>query len=265
MVASVRADDLFGLLAQADPPLLIDARRSAAFRAAPEIAAGALRREPASVAAWASALPASRRVVVYCARGHEVSQTVARELCERGLVARYLEGGLELGWKAADGPLVRKPVGSATRWVTRERPKIDRAACPWLIARFIDAEAEFIYAPPKEVLLVAEERTATPYDVPDVEFSHEGERCTFDALLQAYRLADPALERMATILRGADTGRLELAPQSSGLLAISLGLSRLFADDHEMLRHALVLYDALHLWCRDGQAETHTWNPAALR
>ena len=137
-----------------------------------------------------------------------------------------------------------------TRWVTRERPKIDRIACPWLIARFIDPGAEFIYVPAKDVMQVAKERDATPYDVPGVPFGHEGERCSFDAFIRHYRLADPALERLATIVRAADTSRPDLAPEAPGLLAISSGLSRNFAEDHEMLRHGMVIYDALYAWCR---------------
>ena len=151
------------------------------------------------------------------------------------------------------------------KWVTRERPKIDRIACPWLIARFIDKDAEFLYVPPREVLAVASTRNAVPYDVPDVRFSHVGERCSFDAFLAHYRLHDPALEELATIVRGADTGELDLAPQAPGLLAVSLGLSRLFRDDHEMLRHGMVVYDALYAWCKEGTDEVHTWNPAAYR
>ena len=151
------------------------------------------------------------------------------------------------------------------KWVTRERPKIDRIACPWLIARFIDPEAEFLYVPAGEVLAVARSQGAIPYDVPDVDFSHEGERCSFDAFLERYRLRDPALLELATIVRGADTGELDLAPQAPGLLAISLGLSRLFADDHAMLAQGMLVYDALYAWCKDGKAETHTWNPDAYR
>jgi hypothetical protein len=149
-----------------------------------------------------------------------------------------------------------------TQWITRERPKIDRIACPWLILRFIDAEAEFLYVAAPDVLRVAEQTGATPYDIPGVEMSHVGDRCSFDAFIAKYRLdGDPALQQLATIVRGADTSRLGLAPQSAGLYAISLGLSQHFADDHEMLRHGLVMYDALYAWCRAGQDETHQWPP----
>jgi len=147
------------------------------------------------------------------------------------------------------------------KWVTRERPKIDRIACPWLVARFIDSEAEFLYVPSKEVLKTAEETGANPYDVSGVELTHDGELCSFDAILKKYKLEDPALQQLAAIVRGADTDRLDLTPQSAGLFAISLGLSANFADDHEMLRHGMVMYDALYAWCQQCQSETHNWPP----
>ncbi len=147
------------------------------------------------------------------------------------------------------------------KWITRERPKIDRIACPWLIARFIDEAPAFLYVPAGDVLRLAGETGAIPYDIPGVELSHVGEACSFDAFLDKYRLADPALALLAKIVRGADTSRLDLTPQSGGLYAISLGLSHVFADDHEMLRHGMVMYDALYAWCRHCQAETHNWPP----
>ena len=136
------------------------------------------------------------------------------------------------------------------KWITRERPKIDRIACPWLIARFIDQSPEFLYVPADQVLRIAEETGAVPYDVPGVELGHVGELCSFDAFLAKYQLAEPALQRLAAIVRGADTSRLDLTPQSAGLYAISVGLSGNFADDHEMLKHGMVMYDALYVWCQ---------------
>ncbi len=147
------------------------------------------------------------------------------------------------------------------KWVTRERPKIDRIACPWLIARFIDSAPEFLYVPSAQVLRVAAETGATPYDIPGVEMSHAGELCSFDAFLGKYKLTDPALHQLALIVRGADTSRLDLTPQSAGLYAISLGLSRCHTDDHAMLAHGMVVYDALYAWCREGREETHAWPP----
>ena len=147
------------------------------------------------------------------------------------------------------------------KWVTRERPKIDRIACPWLIARFIDQTPEFLFVPSKDVLRVAAESAAIPYDVPGVELSHVGEQCSFDAFLRKYDLTSPALAQLAVIVRGADTARLDLAPEAPGLLALSLGLSRNFLDDHEMLRHGMVMYDALLAWCVYCQNEPHGWPP----
>ena len=147
------------------------------------------------------------------------------------------------------------------KWVTRERPKIDRIACHWLVARFIDTEPEFLYVPIGQVFEVARQTGATPYDIPDAELSHDGELCSFDAFLKKYDLHDPALARLAIIVRGADTAHLDLAPQSAGLYAISLGLSHNFTDDHEMLRYGLVIYDALYAWCKYCAEENHNWPP----
>ncbi len=147
------------------------------------------------------------------------------------------------------------------KWITRERPKIDRIACPWLVARFIEKEPEFLYVPSSDVLSVADETEAIPYDVPGVELTHEGELCSFDAFLRKYQLDEPALQQLALIVRGADTSRLELTPQSAGLYALSLGLSHDFADDHEMLKHGMVMYDALYAWCKHCQGESHNWPP----
>lgn len=245
--------------------LLVDVRRDPAFLESGELIAGALRRDPEAVGQWAKSLPRASSVVVYCVHGHQVSQGVAKALAEAGIRASFLEGGIE-HWKEEGGELDRKPRASSTRWVTRERPKVDRIACPWLISRFVDRNAEFLYVPPKTVGAVAKEKGAVPYDVPDVHFTHEGDLCSFDAFIKHYGLGgDPALAQLALIVRGADTGQHELTKQSAGLLALSLGLSRTIADDHEMLKHGMVLYDALYAWCRDGQDEVHTWNPEAYR
>ncbi|MBI3557753.1 MAG: chromate resistance protein [Deltaproteobacteria bacterium] len=150
------------------------------------------------------------------------------------------------------------------KWVTRERPKIDRIACPWLIARFIDKQPEFLYVPKEQVLSVAKETGAIPYDVPGVELTHEGELCSFDTFLKKYKLTDPALLKLAVIIRGADTDRHDLAPQAAGLHALSLGLSHNFQDDHEMLKHGMVMYDALYAWCKGSQNERHAWQPERM-
>lgn len=253
---------LSAALDSARPPLVIDVRRREAFLKDSKIIGGALRRDPESVSAWARELPGADEVVVSCVHGHEVSQSVAQALSAAGREAFFLEGGFA-DWQTAGGTCDVKPQGATTRWVTRERPKIDRIACPWLVSRFVDKDAEFLYVPAKEVRGAAKQHDAIAYDIPDVHFSHEGELCSFDAFLKHYRLKDPALQQLALIVRGADTGRLELAPQAPGLAAISLGLSRRFSDDQEMLKHGMVMYDALYAWCREGQDALHTWNLAA--
>jgi rhodanese-related sulfurtransferase len=261
---SVSAASLRQSLNTDQPPLVIDVRKAAAFLEAPDLIRGALRRDPVRVEDWAKTLPAAARVVVYCVHGREVSQGARNALAGAGIEARFLEGGIE-HWRETGGEFARKPRGAATRWVTRERPKVDRIACPWLVRRFVDPEAEFLYVPTPDVRRVAQEREAIPYDIPDVEFSHEGDRCSFDAFLRYYRLKDPALEELALIVRGADTNRLDLAPQAAGLAALSLGLSINFQDDHEMLGRGMIMYDALYVWCKKGKAEVHTWNPDLYR
>ena len=263
-VSVISAASLRQSLASDQPPLVIDVRKAPAFLGAPDLIRGALRRDPLRVNDWAKSLPAAASVVLYCVHGHEVSQNAANVLSASGLNSFYLDSGIE-GWRQAGGELARKPSGASSRWVTRERPKIDRIACPWLVKRFVDPEAEFLYVPTPEVKRVAVEREAIPYDVPGVEFSHEGDLCSFDAFLTCYRLKDPALDELAIIVRGADTNRMALAPQAAGLAAVSLGLSINFRNDHEMLEHGSVMYDALYAWCKKGKAEVHTWNPDLYR
>ena len=263
-MTSINVGEVSAALGSDSPPIMIDVRRREAFLKDTKTAAGALRRDPERVSSWAPELPAAGKVVVFCVHGHQVSQGVAQALKEQGRDAAYVEGGLA-AWQEAGGAIDSKPAAASTRWVTRERPKIDRIACPWLISRFIDPEAEFLYVPTPQVRDVARARDAIPYDIPDVYFSHAGEQCSFDAFIRHFRLRDPALDQLAVIVRGADTAKLELAPQAAGLAAISLGLSRNFADDHEMLKHGMTMYDALYTWCREGQDERHTWNPAAYQ
>lgn len=246
--SSISAAELRQALESAHPPVVVDVRRNARFLEARDVVRGALRRDPERASEWVSTLPRASLVVVYCVHGHEVSQGAAEALRRAGREARYLESGIE-GWRAAGGALFGKPAGAATRWITRERPKVDRIACPWLVARFVDPGAEFLYVPAKDVQRIAAEREAVPYDVDGVEFTHRGEHCSFDAFVAFHRLRDPALDRLATIVRGADTDRVDLAPESAGLLALSRGLSATIADDHEMLRHGMVMYDALYRAC----------------
>lgn len=257
-VASISVPRLRSLVGSPRAPLVVDVRKLPAFDADPVMIASALRRPHDAVGDWAAGLSAGREIVAYCVHGHEVSQGVAHTLAERGVPARYLAGGIE-DWKAAGAPTVRRLAdighGTArvTRWVTRERPKIDRIACPWLVRRFVDPLAVFEYVPPEQVLDAARATGAVPYDVPGVRFTHRGERCSFDALLEDFELRDSALDALARIVRGADTAHLGLAPQAPGLLAVSLGLARNFADDAVMLEAAMPVYDALYAWCVEAQ------------
>ena len=241
--------DLHGRIGTAAAPLVIDVRRAAAFDSDDALIAGAIRRLPETLAAWQEALPPGRAVVVYCVHGHEVSQDAAAALRAAGVDAASLAGGITQ-WRELGLPTRRRIGAAPGKWVTRERPKVDRIACPWLVRRFIDPEAEFLYVPSAEVQAVAARTGAVPYDVAEAEFGHVGERCSFDAFIRLYGISDRALDRLALIVRGADTGRPDLAPQSPGLLALSQGLSANFADDHAMLAQGMVLYDALYAWCR---------------
>jgi rhodanese-related sulfurtransferase len=273
---SISPARLAGLLGRPDAPLLLDVRRREKFAASEHLLPAALYCPPEDVAAFARR-EAPREVVVYCAHGHEVGEDAARTLRDAGWDARTLQGGLEGGepgvdrlediarWRATPLPKIRKrPDFGVTgerpsRWITRERPKIDRIACPWLVRRFVDARAQFFYVPTQEVFAQARRLEAVPFDIPEAPISHVWERCSFDALLQAFGLEEPALATLATIVRGADTDRLDLAPPCAGLLAISLGLSRLYPEDHQMLAAGLTVYDALYAWCRGAQGERHTW------
>jgi rhodanese-related sulfurtransferase len=242
-------------------PLIIDVRRAERYDEADLVIPGAIRRDPADVGQWWEALELARPIVVYCVHGHEVGRNTAAYLRDRGYPASFLEDGIE-GWIAAGKPVAPKPPAPSV-WVTRERPKIDRIACPWLVRRFIDPDARFLYVPPTEVLKVAAETGATPYDVPGVEFTHVGEHCSFDRFIEKFKLGGAALAKLADIVRGADTGRLDLAAPAAGLFAISLGLSAMIADDQQVLRYGMVVYDALYAWLAGLQTETHGWPPAA--
>lgn len=260
---SISPLDLYGAIGTAAAPILIDVRRHAVFAADTRLVVGAIWRDPEEVQQWRQELPSGRAVVVYCAHGHEVSQEAAAALRSAGINARYLEHGIS-GWAEHRLPMRSKTATEQRSWVTRERPKIDRIACPWLVRRFIDPEAEFLFVPTERVFAVAVETGASAYDIPGAEpFSHDGELCSFDAFLKVYRIEDRALDALALIVRGADTARLELTPQSPGLLALSLGLSANFRDDHAMLAHGMVMYEALYAWCRSLQNETHNWTPPA--
>ena len=246
-------------LGRSDTPLILDVRREAAF-------ASSAQRLPLEQVATQAGPAGSTEVIVYCVHGHEVGADAASRLRRDGWNARFLQGGIE-GMLSSQQPTLRKREDfgvtghAASRWITRARPKIDRIACPWLILRFIDPRAIFHYVPTEQVFDQAAALGAVAYDIPGAPISHDGDRCSFDTLLAAFDLHDEALSTLARIVRGADTDRLDLAPQSAGLLAMSLGLSQLHADDHAMLLAALPLYDALYAWCREGRHETHNWKP----
>ena len=256
MDSPLQPRELANLLRGFPPPLLIDLRPPQH-----EILAGAILRRGDDTALWAPELEIGRTLVVYDRDGAVDAPAAAAALRDRGFIARHLAGGYAAA--VAHGLPRARRSDAPSRWVTRERPKIDRIACPWLIRRFVDPDAEFLYVPPGEVFTVAEQTGAVAYDIPGAPLAHVGELCSFDAFIERYGLGgDPALRRLAAIVRGADTSRLDLAPASAGLFAVSLGLSAMIADDHRMLRHGLVIYDALYVWCRSLQDETHNWPPA---
>ncbi|MDP3196258.1 sulfurtransferase/chromate resistance protein [Tabrizicola sp.] len=264
---AISCDQLARLLGTPKAPTLLDVRRDAIRATDPRLLPGARALAetdltPERLAAIAADL--SGPVVVVCAEGHRLSQGSAAWLRQEGVQAEYLLGG-QAAWLAAGLPLI-DPAKITARdgqgrslWVTRSRPKIDRIACPWLIRRFIDPRAVFLFVAPAEVEGVAERFGAMPYDIEGVFWSHRADLCTFDVLLSEFGLSTPALERLALIVRGADTARLDLAPESAGLLAASLGLSRMYSDDLAQLEAGIALYDAFYRWARDATDEQHNW------
>ncbi|MCE5973533.1 sulfurtransferase/chromate resistance protein [Sinirhodobacter sp. WL0062] len=264
---AITPDKLAKLIGTPRCPIILDTRRDA------------LRAEDALVLPGARAIPevemAPERlapliatlqgpVVVACAEGHSRSQGLAALLRSQGIAAEYLEGGYA-AWRDAGLPLIdpgkitARDAEGRSVWVTRSRPKVDRIACPWLIRRFIDPRAVFLYVAPAEVAGVAALFGGMAFDVEDTFWSHRGDLCTFDVMLAEFGLKLPALDRLAVIVRGADTARPDLAPEAPGLLAASLGLSRMYSDDLEQLEAGMALYDAFYRWCRDATGETHNW------
>ena len=265
-INTIPVDKLARLIGTPACPVLIDVRTDDDFAEDPRLIPGSVRRPHHTVADWAGAW-SGRNVVVVCRKGLKLSHGTAAWLRHAGAVqADSLEGGSD-GWARADLPYVpvsalpqTDPAGR-TVWVTRERPKIDRIACPWLIRRFVDPSAVFLFVKPSEVSAVADRFGAEPFDIEDVRWSHVGDHCTFDVMVEAFGLATEPLQRLATIVRAADTGRFDLAPEAAGLLAVSLGLSRLHADDLAQVEAGMAVYDALYRWCRDASDETHGWPP----
>jgi rhodanese-related sulfurtransferase len=259
----ISAAQLARLAGLPSAPVIIDVRTDEDYAAAPRLIPGAVRRDPHDVVNWGKGL-ADRNVVVVCQRGLKLSQGAAAWLRHEGVRAETLDGGF-VAWQEGAFPTVdvaKLPPRDAqgrTVWVTRARPKIDRIACPWLIRRFIDPSAVFLFVAPSEVKAVAERFAAMPFDIEDVFWSHRGELCTFDTMLDEFDLPDPPLRHLATIVRGADTARMDLAPEAAGLLAVSLGFSRMYRDDLAQLEAAMAIYDGLYRWCRDAADETHNW------
>ena len=261
---TITPDKLFRLVGTAGSPDIVDVRIDEDFAALPSFIPSSFRRRHGLVDDWAPEL-IGRKVVVACDKGGGISAGVAAHLRAIGIEAETLEGGVR-GWSATGLALVpearlpRRDAAGRTLWVTRARPKVDRIACPWLIRRFVDRHARFLFVAPADIDKVAERFSATPFDVDGVEWSHRGELCTFDVMVEEFGLSSvPALARLALIVRGADTARPELTPQSAGLLAVSLGLSRIHSDDHQQLEAGMALYDAFYRWCRDAVDETHDW------
>jgi rhodanese-related sulfurtransferase len=246
-----------------DAPILIDVRLDEDIATDPRRLPCARFRPHRTVADWDGEY-AGRDVVVICQKGLKLSQGVAAWLRHAGVRAETLEGGFE-AWRAAGAPLVKPDALPApladgrSLWVTRARPKIDRIACPWLIRRYVDPDAVFLFVAASEVEAVADRFGATPFDIDGVFWSHRGEECTFDLMLREFGLMAGPLERLAAIVRAADTSQLDLVPQASGFLAVSLGLSRMYRDDLEQLDAGMLLYDAMFRWCRDAVDETHNW------
>jgi len=256
------------LIGTPSAPIVLDLRIDDDFDDDPRLIPGALRHAHTDLEALIPRV-LDRAVVIYCQKGRKLSQGAAAVLRTEGIRAEVLEGG-QFAWRDAGLPMTdaaafpTRDGQGRTVWVTRHRPKIDRIACPWLIRRFIDPRAQFLFVPPQDVGMVAEKFAATPFDVENVRFSHRGETCSFDTFIEEFGLSIPALDKVATVVRGADTNRHDLAPEAAGLLALSLGLSRLYRDDLEQLEAGMTLYDALYRWARDAQDEGHDW-PAASR
>jgi rhodanese-related sulfurtransferase len=263
-ITTISIDKLARLVGTPHCPALIDVRTDDDYNGSPHLIPSSMRRPYADPSTWAGEFT-GRSAVVICQKGAKLSEGAAAWLRHAGVSADALEHGFE-GWRKAGLPLVtttRMPPldgQGRTVWVTRARPKVDRIACPWLIRRFVDPRAVFLFVAPAEVEDVAERFSATPFDVEGVFWSHRGETCTFDVMVEEFGLATEPLLHLAAIVRGADTGRMDAAPQAAGLLAASLGLSRMYAEDLAQLEAGMTLYDAFYRWCRDATEETHTWH-----
>jgi rhodanese-related sulfurtransferase len=259
----ITVPQLARLIGTPDCPAIVDISTDPDFKDDPYLVPGAFRHPHGDVSGLVSRL-GGRPAIVMCQKGLKLSQGLTAWLQSEGLQAEYLEGGMHSWRDHADtirvpATSIPRPIGDATLWVTRHRPKIDRIACPWLIQRFVDADARFLFVAPAEVAGVAGRYGATPFDVEGVQLSHKGDRCSFDSMLDLFELRTPALDRLAKVIRAADTNRHDLAPEAAGLLALSVGLSRQYSNDSSQLEAGLPLYDALYRWARDGYEEGHDW------
>ena len=252
---------LLRLIGSPEAPVIVDISIDADFAADPYLVPTSFRHPHTDLPGLRDRLQ-GRACVVLCQKGAKLSQGMVAHLRADGCAAEYLSGGM-YGWRAAQGT-VRVPatilpphVDGTTLWVTRHRPKIDRIACPWLIRRFVDPGARFLFVSPSEVMGVADRYGATPFDVDGAFWSHRGAHCTFDTMLDEFALHTPALDRLACVIRAADTNRHDLAPQAAGLLALSAGLARQYRDDQAQPGAGMALYDAFYRWARDGADEGH--------
>ena len=261
--ARISCANLARLMGTPGAPVIIDVRTDEDFNADPQIIPAAIRHPFTSISDLAPEL-ADQHAVVYCQKGLKISDGAAAMLASAGVHCEYLEAG-HFGWRDAGLPLVpaeKIPLADDrdhSLWVTRIRPKIDRIACPWLIRRFVDPNAQILFVATANVEAVAERFNATPFDIEGVFWSHRGDQCTFDTMIAEFNLGTEPLLRLAQIVRGADTDNLSLSPQCAGLLAASLGLSRMYGDDYEQLEAGFALYDAFYRWSRDAVDESHQW------
>jgi rhodanese-related sulfurtransferase len=263
---SISAKDLWNSIATPQAPLIVDVRRRDVFDQSPNLIPRAIWRDPGKASQWSAEFDRTRPIAVTCKAGHELSQMAVAHLRGDGFAASMLDGGYE-AWAKAGLPFVAKAEldriapRRPSLWVTRRRPKLDRVVCLWLIQRFLDSQARILFVDPAKVTNVARESGAIPFDIKDVELSHEGERCTFDTMLKLFALeGEPSLAHLALIVRGADTARPDLAAEAAGLHAVALGLSALSGDDdHGLLQRGFLVYDALFAWLSFAADERHNW------
>lgn len=267
MTKHVTTQAIYDQLGLRESPLLLDVRSTSDFERTPRMVSGSIRFDAGNVPEAARKLPLQRPLALY-STGKADLDSIAISLSTRGHHVSVMDGGIDR-WIDEKRPTIKaRPefgVPGESQWVTRERPKIDRIACPWLIRRFIDPLASFFYVPAPLVRAEAASLDAQPYDIPDVTFSHRGPNCSFDAFLDEFDLHDPVLDGLADIVRAADTGQLEQSREAPGLLAISLGLSASIRDDQLLLEQAMSIYDALYTWRKTARDETHSWPQKAAK